>query len=207
MIFAAEDDYSFYLSNLREWKEKLECRLHAFCLMANHVHLIVDPGEDGERLAMLMKRTAGRQTRYANRIARRSGTLWEGRYKSSPISANEYLLACCRYIELNPVRAGLVVSPEQYRWSSCGVKVGSVQQDWLDLDPTYLALGASERERQETYRAYLNAPVPAGEVEQIRGAVQRGQLTGTVRFIKEVEARVGKRIEFRGPGRPKKAGK
>ena len=73
-----------------------------------HVHLVIDPGDAPENLGLLMKRMAGRQTRYVNMLEKRSGSLWEGRYKSSPISANEYLLACCRYVELNPVRAGMV---------------------------------------------------------------------------------------------------
>jgi putative transposase len=82
--------------------------------MTNHIHLIIDPGAEEHNLSMLMKRIAGGQTRYVNKMEHRSGTLWEGRYKSSPISTNDYLLACCRYDELNPVRAGIVAKPEAY---------------------------------------------------------------------------------------------
>jgi putative transposase len=93
VVFASDEDYQYYLDNLCEWKEKLGCKVYAYCLMTNHVHLIVDPGEDGGNLARMMKRVAGRQTRYLNKLEKRTGSLWEGRFKSSTISADEYLLA------------------------------------------------------------------------------------------------------------------
>ena len=101
VVFVGDDDYLYYLDNLQEWKSELECKVYAYCLMTNHVHLVIDPGDAPENLALLMKRVAGRQTCYVNKLEKRSGSLWEGRYKSSPINANEYLLACCRYVELN----------------------------------------------------------------------------------------------------------
>ena len=203
-VFSSDGDYLFFLDNLREWKDTLGCKVYAYCLMTNHVHLIIDPGANGRNLAMLMKRIAGRQTRHANKIEKRSGTLWEGRYKSSPISTKEYLLPCCRYVELNALRAGMVAAPEDYRWSSFRAKAGITDLAWLDLDSGYLGLATTAKKRQKKYRDYILAAVPDGEIEQIRGAIQRGQLTGSDKFIEEIEAKVGKRIEFRGPGRPKK---
>ena len=97
--------------------------------MTNHVHLIIDPGEEVENLALLMKRLSGCQTRYVNKMEGRRGTLWEGRYKSSPIKAGEYLLACCCYIELNPVSAKIVEKPEEYKWLSYRYKVGIEELD------------------------------------------------------------------------------
>ena len=132
VVFTGDEDYLYYLDNLREWKTELGCKVYAYCLMTNHVHLILDPGENVENLGLLMKRIDGRQTRYVNTLENRSGSLWEGRYKSSPIHAGEYLLACCRYIELNPLRAGMVEEPEQYRWSSCSSKTGGKNVPWLD---------------------------------------------------------------------------
>ena len=155
VVFASDDDFLFYLENLKQWKDAFGCKVYAYCLMTNHVHLIIDPGIDAHNLAMLMKRIAGRQTRHVNKLENRSGTLWEGRYKSSPISTDEYLLACCRYVELNPVRAGIVAAPEAYRWSSYGAKVGMTKQDWLDFDPCYLGLAATAKKRQERYREYI----------------------------------------------------
>ncbi|MBM4314234.1 MAG: transposase [Deltaproteobacteria bacterium] len=203
-VFASDDDYLYYLDNLREWKEKLGCRIYTYCLMINHVHLIVDPGNEAEHLAQLMKRVGGRQTRYVNKMERRTGCLWEGRYKSSPISTDEYLLACCRYVELNPVRAGIVVDPADYRWSSYGIKVGKEKRKWLDLDPCYMGLADNEKDRSETYAAWVKDAIPDGEWNIIRQSLQRGQLTGSSRFVDEIEKKTARRVEFRGQGRPKK---
>ena len=134
-VFLSEDDYRYYLENLNDWKQRLGCKIYAYCLMTNHGHLIIDPGSKATSLSLLMKRVAGRQTRYVNRRYRRTGTLWEGRYKSSPIETDAYLLACCRYVELNPVRAHIVRLPEQYQWSSYRSKVGLAEWSGLDQIP------------------------------------------------------------------------
>lgn len=205
VVFASEEDYLYYLDNLREWKEKLGCLVYAYCLMTNHAHMIIDPGADENNLARLMKHVAGRQTRYVNKIEKRTGSLWEGRYKSSPISTNEYLLACCRYIELNPVRAGMVSDPSEYRWSSYGSKCGNNKQEWLDYDPRYLALADNQDKREKMYAEWVMGTIPDGEFEKIRQSLQRGQLTGSNRFIDEVEQKIERRKEFRGQGRPRKS--
>lgn len=197
VVFTSDDDYLYYLENLKEWKERLSCKVYAYCLMTNHVHLIVDPGARVENLSLLMKRLSGRQTRFVNRLEGRSGTLWEGRYKSSPIKVDEYLLACCRYIELNPVMAGMVDEPKKYRWSSFRSKVGLEEAEWLDLDPYYKNLGHIK------YEEFVMEGISDGESKMIREAVQRGQLTGSMRFVEEVATKIGKRIELRGQGRPK----
>lgn len=204
-VFAGDDGYLYYLENLKEWKTKLCCRVYAYCLMTNHVHLVVDPGDNSKNLGRLMKRLAGRQTRYVNKLEKRSGSLWEGRYKSSPVSANEYLLACCRYVELNPLRAGMVEKPWHYRWSSCGCKSGGNNQKWLDLDPFYLSLGSTPIERSEAYKTWLAGTVPEWEWRLISEAIQRGQLTGNTSFATEVSKKLNRRIELRKPGRPTKA--
>jgi putative transposase len=203
VIFAERQDYQRYLDTLREFKKEYGVAVYAFCLMTNHVHLLLAPREP-TGLAKLMKRLAGRQTRHHNRLERRSGTLWEGRYKSSLVQRDDYLLACCRYIELNPVRARMVAEPEAYAWSSCRYRLGRDTSDWLDLDPCYLALGASESERRRCYREFLQAAIPSGEWELIRKAVQRGQLTGTDRFTQQLAGILGRRVERRGQGRPMK---
>jgi len=206
-VFASDADYLFYLKNLKEWKQKLGCKVYAYCLMTNHVHIVIDPGEDEENLGKLMKRIAGRQTRYINKNEGRSGTLWESRYKSSPISNDEYLMICCRYVELNPLRAGMVESPEAYRWSSCRHKLGLEKADWLDVDPIYAGLSDSEEGRFSKYREWLDNPVSESELKLVREAVQRGQLTGDGSFVEEVAKILGRRIEMRGQGRPKGAEK
>ncbi len=203
-VFATDTDYHIYLDNLREWKEKLSCKVYAYCLMTNHVHLIIEPGEAERNLAQLMKRVAGRQTRYVNKIEKRTGSLWEGRYKSSLISTNEYLLACCRYVELNPVRAGIVGGPAGYRWSSYGCKTNQQNEEWLDLDPCYMGLGSTAKKRAEKYREWVEGTIPECEWQIIRQSLQRGQLTGSKRFVDEIERKIERRVEFRGQGRPRK---
>lgn len=204
VVFVSDEDYLYYIDNLKYWKKSLECKVYAYCLMTNHVHLIVDPFQNVVNLALLMKRLAGRQTRYVNKIEKRTGTLWEGRYKSSPIKTEEYLLACCRYVECNPVRAGIVKNPEDYKWSSYRHKTGIEYIEWLDLDPCFNSLGLTQKERENQYKEWVSTSIPHGEWEMIRQAVKKGQLTGSSKFIEEVAIKIGRRIEFRGQGRPKK---
>ncbi len=149
-----------------------------------------------------MKRGAGRHTRSVNAREHRRGTLWEGRFKSSPIQRDAYLLACCRYVELNPVRAGLVATPRDYRWSSYRRRSGCEGRPPIDLDEGYLSLGATPQERGQQYRAWVRAAIPEGEWEQIREAMQRGQLTGGNRFGEDVARKIGRRVERRGRGHP-----
>lgn len=204
-VFHTDAECVAYLRNLGEWKRILGCQIYAYCLMTNHVHLIINPGANAGSLALLMKRVAGRQTRAVNAQQGRSGTLWEGRYKSSPIETEAYLLACGRYVELNPVRARMVKRPEEYRWSSYRTRAGLSAWDWLDPDPCYLGLGRSAAERARRYKEWTRAAIPDGEWERIRHAIQRGQLTGGERFIALAAQRLGRRVEFRGRGRPRKA--
>lgn len=202
-LFACDDDFRYYLENLAEWKNKLGCRLYAYCLMTNHVHLVVDPGDDPESLAKLMKRVAGRQTRYVNRLEGRSGTLWEGRYRSSIVCKDTYLLACCRYVEMNPVRAYMVSHPSEYYWSSYREKTGE-NLVIVDADPAFIGLAADETQRKQAYESWVLSAVPEEERQLIQEAVHRGHLTGNQKLEKEVAERLGVRLEMKKPGRPKK---
>jgi len=203
-VFIEQGDYRYYLDNLLEWKEKLSCKVYVYCLMTNHVHLIIDPGEAPENLSRLMKRLAGRQTRLVNAVEARTGSLWEGRFKCSPIDTHRYLLACCRYVERNPVRAGMVSQPEKYKWSSYRGKVGLAENTIIDRDVCYTSLGHDSATRQTAYTIWVNHGEDKDDVKLIRAALARGQLTGTTRFAEEVEERIGFRVQMRGPGRPRK---
>lgn len=200
-VFAEEADYRFYLNTLAEWKTSLGCRVYGFCLMTNHVHMIIDPGEDGSSLSRLMHRVAGRYTERINRLERRRGTMWNERFKSSPIDTERYLMACCRYVDLNPVRARIVADPAEYRWSSCGHRVGRACWTWLDDHAFHVAFGKTRAERWARYREWLQDIVPEEECELIRTAVRRGQLTGDECFRRIVEQHIGRRISNRSPGR------
>ena len=201
VVFAGKRDYERYLAALAELKEVLDVKVYAWCLMTNHVHLLLEPS-NATGLGLLMKRLAGQQTRYHNHREQRSGTLWEGRYKSSLVQTDGYLLACCRYIELNPVRARIVTVAQDYPWSSCRARLGYAESAILDLDPCYQQLGTDESTRREQYREFLQNAVPEDEWPLIRTAVQRGQLTGDKAFSKQVGAALDRKIHNRGPGRP-----
>ena len=204
VLFAEPDDYHYYLSNLKTYKTDYEIKVFAYCLMTNHVHLLLQPDDDPDALGQFMKRVAARQTRYVNRLEGRSGTLWESRYKSSPVETEAYLLACLRYIELNPVRARLVAQPEDYPWSSYRHHVGLNRADWLDIAPVYLSLGRSAKVRARRYARFVREAIPEGEWQLIRDAIQRGQLTGNQRFIDKIAGVLGRRVERQGQGRPRK---
>lgn len=205
VVFAADDDYRRYLVDLRELKDVFGVKVYAYCLMTNHVHLLLAPGDSAAGLGQLMKTLAARATRYRNRLEGRSGTLWESRYKSSVVQTDTYLLACSRYIELNPVRAQMSVEAGDYPWSSYRERIGrGNSSEWLDTDPCFLALGHDQVERRERYETFVRQAVSSGEVQLIRESLQRGQLTGNGRFIDEIERITGLRIEQRGQGRPKK---
>lgn len=201
-VFIADDDRLTYLATLREFRETLGLKVYGYCLMTNHVHLIIDPGDTAANLSLLMKHLAGRHTRRINRLGRRTGTCWEGRFKCSPIESDRYLLACTRYVDLNPVRAGMVAKPEDYLWSSYRARTGLLQCEWLDPDPCFLALAANTERRQQRYREFVEQGVHQYELKFIRSALQRNQLTGSDAFIDEIERRTGERILNRPRGRP-----
>ena len=201
-VFFTEEDRSSYLATLGEFREKLGVQIYAYCLVTNHVHLIVNPGNNATSLSLLMKRLAGRHTPRLNHFKRRTGTSWEGRFKCFPIESNTYLLACARYIDLNPVRAHMVARPEEYAWSSYRAKTGLCDCPWLDPDPCFLALAPIVEQRQQRYREFVTYGIPQLQLEFLRTAVQRNQLTGSDTFITEIEQTTGTRILSRPPGRP-----
>ena len=171
--------------------------------MTNHFHLLVEPAEVGD-LGRFMQSVGRRYVRYVNKTYERSGTLWEGRFKSATVSRDEYLIACSRYIELNPVRAGLVAHPKDYRWSSYPRRALGMGDRLLDEDPWYARLGTTEKERQEKYRHWIDSQINERESEEIRQATQRGRLIGRETFQKQVEAMTGRRLVGEARGRPRK---
>ncbi len=158
VCFFNEADYQFYLDGLKIASEKMTCEVHAYVLMSNHVHLLVTPRKEGA-LAGFMKLIGQRYTQYVNYRYERTGSMWEGRYKSSVIDTDLYLLTCYRYIELNPVRAGMTQRPSEYRWSSARWH-GLGERDEIVRDhELYNKLGVTEAERQAHYRALFRYDV------------------------------------------------
>lgn len=202
--FFAEEDYQFYLHWLRESARKYGCAIHAYVLMTNHVHLLLTPATP-LGLPRLMQSLGRRYAQYANRSYRRSGSVWEGRYKASLIHAEEYLLVCQRYIELNPVRADMVADPGQYRWTSYRWHGLGERNDLITDHPLYLALGRSEENRRVAYRALFRAHQEEAAIDDIRKAVRQGLPLGNDRFREQVEAALGRKVAQRQRGRPEGA--
>ena len=202
-VFAAAEDYAYYIENLVEFKSALGVRVYAWCLMTNHIHLLVEPGEEPEVLSEMMSRVNGRQTRFVNKLEGRTGSLWEGRFKASPVQSDTYLLACCRYIELNPVRAGMVEHVADYPWSSFSERM-SGDLFLLDNQSLEATSGHACTNRFFEYQKFVEGAVSDVENRFLRESFQRNQLTGNTRFVDEIEKKIGLRIERRAQGRPKK---
>jgi putative transposase len=201
--FAADDDYRFYLEWLGEHAAKTACQIHAYVLMTNHVHLLVSSlRSDGPGL--LMKGLGQRYVQYFNRQYRRSGTLWEGRYRSCLIQQEAYLMACQRYIELNPVRAGMVDHPAEYRWSSYRANGQGEPNALLKPHLLYWQLGHTDPERHSAYRELFRHELDPGVVDSIRQATQGNYALGSPQFAEQVAATLGRRVSRGKAGRPRK---
>lgn len=204
VIFFGDDDYQFFMEAIESAKEKYPCRIYSFILMTNHIHILLESVEEDGNLALFMKHVTQRHTQYINKYNKRSGTLWEGRFKSSPVSTDFYLLACSRYIEMNPVRAGMVEEPKDYPFSSYRAKIGLDGLKWLDYDPIYLSLGKKDKERQIEYKKWIHESIPKGEWNAIRDSIKRNWAYGNERFKEEIESALGRRFEIKKPGRRSK---
>ena len=157
--------------------------------MTNHVHLLVTPERRGAVGAM-MQSVGRKYVRTVNDIHGRTGTLWEGRYKASVVESERYLLACHRYIELNPVRAGMVRNPGEYAWSSHAYYASGISMDFLTPHPIYLGLGATLPERQRVFRALFISQMDESLLAHIRASVNSGAALGSRSFMEDVAARL-----------------
>ena len=201
--FFADEDYRFYLDWLGDHAGKTGCRIHAYVLMTNHVHLLVS-ADRAEAPGALMKALGQRYVQYVNRVYRRSGTLWEGRFRSCPIQEEAYLLACQRYIELNPVRAGMVEHPGEYRWSSYRANGQGEHDPLIRPHALYAAMGLDAASRQAAYRELFRYELEPGIVDKIRRATNGNFVLGSERFAAEVATVIGRRALPGKPGRPRK---
>lgn len=203
VCFVADEDYRFYLEWLGDYAGRAGCRIHAYVLMTNHVHLLVSADRD-DAPGEMMKALGQRYVQYFNRTYRRSGTLWEGRYRSCPVQAETYLLACQRYIELNPVRAAMVAHPADYRWSSYRANAHGEVDALISPHAVYHAIGLDEVGRQATYRELFRHELEPSLVDDIRRATNGNFLLGETRFAEEVASALGRRVTPGKSGRPRK---
>jgi len=197
-------DYRNYLEWLHEYACLSACEVHAYVLMTNHVHLLLTPRK-AESAGILMKRLGQRYVQYINRTYRRSGTLWEGRYKSCLVSEEAYVLGCYRYIELNPVRARMAEHPANYAWSSYRTNAQNERSAIITPHCFYLGLGSAPESRAASYRDLFRNLLEPGLVNEIRQATNGNYVIGSERFQLEVAAAVGRRVTPGTPGRPGKS--
>lgn len=199
--FYQNTDYLTYLDWLHAYANECDCSIHAYVLMTNHVHILSTPAR-AESLGLMMKRLGQRYAQYINRRYERSGALWEGRYRSCLTDSERYLLGCYRYIELNPVRAGMVDNPANYRWSSYRNNALGESDDIIEPHPVYIALHEDKVQRTEAYRKLFEYRLENRVIDEIRNATNGNLVVGSKQFQREVEQAMGRPVTRGQPGRP-----
>jgi putative transposase len=199
--FYCNADFSMYLECLADAAMKHGCLLHHYVLMTNHVHLLMTP-VNASALALTMQQVGRRFVRYINSRHERSGTLWEGRYRANLVEARSYFLTCCRYIELNPVRADMVALPQDYRWSSHNHYAFGRRDEFVAPHEEYRALGPTDAKRQQEYRKLFASDLEDDALDEIRYATTRGWPLGDETFKDNLEATLQRATRPPKRGRP-----
>lgn len=174
--FFRDEDYGAYLRLLGYCARHFDCSVHAYCLMTNHIHLLLTP-HTASACAPFMKALAQSYAQYINRSTRRTGSIWEGRYHSCLVDTLAYVFVCYRYIELNPVRAGLVPAPADYPWSSHSANTQGTG-NFVTPHPAYLALSEHGHERQKIYRDMFGSQLDERAINDVRRATRGGYALG-----------------------------
>lgn len=200
-IFASAADYQTLLDLLGENARKFAVDIHAYVLMSNHFHLLVTP-QTLEALPQMMQAVGRRYVRYFNDSQKRSGTLWEGRYKSTLIQADRHLLACMSYIDLNPVRAGLVAQARDYRWSSHAHYTGLHIDKLITPHPLVWALGNTPFAREAAYAELVQSGISPGQQVALTDSALRGWALGDADFVADLQKRTERRVTKSSAGRP-----
>ena len=200
--FIESENYQFYLELWKVLSRRYGALVHAYCLMTNHIHFLVTPDTE-TAISNTMKVVGSRYAQYINLKYNRTGTLWEGRHRSSLVQSDQYLLRCMRYIELNPVRAGMVNRPEEYRWSSYGVHAWG-DKAWITPHAEYIGLGKTSADRCHAYRELFRDQLSEADLHQIREAAHYSQPIGDDRFRQMIEKQYGIKLGQSKRGRPKK---
>jgi putative transposase len=202
ICFASDEDFAAYAHWLHEYSVKFYVDIHAWVFMTNHVHLLATPSTDNG-IALMMQALGRRYVQYFNFTYQRSGSLWEGRYKSSTIDTERYLLVCYRYIELNLVRANMVDDPAGYKWSSYRCNALGVELSLCTPHGEYLCLGQTIDERQAYYRGLFSCHIEDKLLDDVRSALNKGLALGSEDFRDQVEMLYGQRVKPARMGRSK----
>ena len=201
ICFAKEQDFTAYIGWLKNYAKKFQVEIHAWVLMTNHVHILCTPKL--ENAVSQMMQSLGRcYVRYFNNEYQRTGGLWEGRFKSCLVEDDVYLLQLYRYIEMNPVRAGMVVQPADYYWSSYQINALGKESTLCTPHSLYLSLGRNTKDRQLYYQELFNNSLPEEQLKLIRESINKGIVLGSERFCSEVIALTGQRLATGKCGRP-----
>lgn len=197
-------DYAFYLQQLQISAQQYGVAIHAFVLMTNHVHLLVTP-ESADSCGKMMQSLGRKYVRYINLTYRRTGSLWEGRYKSTLVDSENYFLTVSRYIELNPVRARMVALADDYPWSSYRANAMGKDIQLLSPHPAYLALGETQGQRLLRYRSLFRQEIGAAVVADIRHCTNNSWVLGSAKFKAEIKDAANRRLESLGRGGDRKS--
>lgn len=200
-IFAVEEDYRFFLDCMLRASQLHGLRIHAYVLMTNHMHMLATP-DFRESLPKTLQSVGRRYVQYFNYIYKRTGTLWEGRYRATVVDSEWYLLTCMRYIELNPVRAGMVDHPAQYRWSSFNANAGGATDALVMPHEIYERMAHDGPERQMAYRQLFGSQLSGADIEAIREATNKNWALGSERFKRRIEKLCGRRATPVQKGQP-----
>jgi putative transposase len=190
--FFDDKDYAVYLDKLKLYSKKYSVAVHSYVLMTNHVQLLITP-ETEQGVSQMMQALGRYYVRYINQTYGRTGTLWEGRYKSTLVDSDNYFLTVSRYIELNPVRAGMVAHPAEYTWSSYQYNALGKSIELITPHILYQGLAKTDKTRQKRYTALFDKMIPDSTLEEIRHSINRAWVLGDERFKQQIEKQTGRR--------------
>jgi putative transposase len=191
-VFFAEQDYAVYLDKLKDYAKKYQVNVHAFVLMTNHVHLLMSPETD-KGVSQLMQSLGRYYVMYINKTYQRTGTLWDGRYKSTLVDSDNYFLLVSRYIALNPVRANMVEHPAEYPWLSYHGNTLNKDVELLSPHHCYLSLGTSKEAHKQAYKHLFKHHIPELTLQEIRDGTNKAWVLGENRFKQQIEQQTGRR--------------
>ena len=201
-IFFEEQDYQYFYDCLDAAAYNYNLKIHAYVLMPNHVHILATPGST-DSISRTTQSVGRNYVQYFNECCNGSGTLWEGRYRATVIDSKRYLLTCTRYIELNPVRNGLVKNPKNYRWSSYAHNALGKEDEIISVHQEYLKLGNNDKQRAKAYLAMFKQKISNQIVQLITETALKGWVLGDAKFARKIEKLSGRRAFQLPKGRPR----
>ena len=200
-VFFEDEDYQTYKNILHESAVSSGVKIHSYVLMTNHIHILAT-AETTDGISLMMQKTGRFYVPYINHTYQRTGTLWEGRFKSSLVDDDFYVLACMRYIEMNPVRANMVKSPQDYKWSSFGINALDLNDRLITPHDSYLGLSLRKKHRLNKYKDLFSEHLDNKTLNAIRNCTQTGTPLGSSKFIGQIEETLKVNVGYSKRGRP-----